>query len=331
VSNSWNPGIHTPFFKTSDTVESNLEEDDEVDEDHEFAQRRPLLGPGRSHPDEIKPPLSDSPQAHPSRDSYDGVPCFMHSRSSSDFLITKPTGYFPDVCISAEPAADSPGIGYDVLEKYLNRLSQRYARPWKRSPQPAMDVPGGALPSPLKVKIHDSVFKLRNGKSLSKSIRLGRRYLFFSLEDGMVLTSNLEELVMGSLDTNSPKPQGMPIPLSFVPSSHLSLTPPDEFSTSPNSTYFRPLHEMLLHDGSWWIDIQSPTSEEMRLLGEVFHLHPLTMEDIFQGVDCPQETREKVEVFVNYYFCVVKAMDTEMIQFNFFLVRGPPPLIFNTG
>lgn len=47
----------------------------------------------------------------------------------------------------------------------------------------------------------------------------------------------------------------------------------------------------------WWLDVLSPTSEEMHVLRRAFGIHPLTVEDIML-----QESREKVELFKNYYF-----------------------------
>ena len=47
----------------------------------------------------------------------------------------------------------------------------------------------------------------------------------------------------------------------------------------------------------WWLDVLSPTNEEMHILRRAFGIHPLTVEDIML-----QEAREKVELFKNYYF-----------------------------
>lgn len=47
----------------------------------------------------------------------------------------------------------------------------------------------------------------------------------------------------------------------------------------------------------WWLDVLSPTNEEMHVLRRAFGIHPLTVEDIML-----QEAREKVELFKNYYF-----------------------------
>lgn len=55
----------------------------------------------------------------------------------------------------------------------------------------------------------------------------------------------------------------------------------------------------LFHNGesTWWLDCICPTDAEMKVLAKAFGLHPLTAEDIRM-----QETREKVELFHNYYF-----------------------------
>ena len=48
---------------------------------------------------------------------------------------------------------------------------------------------------------------------------------------------------------------------------------------------------------TFWLDILCPTNDEMRVLAKAFGIHGLTTEDIMM-----QETREKVELFRNYYF-----------------------------
>ena len=50
-------------------------------------------------------------------------------------------------------------------------------------------------------------------------------------------------------------------------------------------------------EGTWWLDCSCPTDAEMKVIFKAFGLHPLTSEDIRM-----QETREKVELFKNYYF-----------------------------
>ncbi|KAJ3558813.1 hypothetical protein NM688_g704 [Phlebia brevispora] len=61
-------------------------------------------------------------------------------------------------------------------------------------------------------------------------------------------------------------------------------------------------------DRAWWLDISSPTWEDMRAIGKLLHLHPLTLEDILQ-----QDPREKLEVFpkLGYYFIVFRAIESQ--------------------
>lgn len=54
----------------------------------------------------------------------------------------------------------------------------------------------------------------------------------------------------------------------------------------------------------FWLDILDPLEEEMKVLSKTFGLHPLTTEDIFLG-----ETREKLEVFRQYYFVCFTSFD----------------------
>lgn len=48
---------------------------------------------------------------------------------------------------------------------------------------------------------------------------------------------------------------------------------------------------------AFWLDVLSPTEQEMKVISKAFGIHPLTTEDIMM-----QEAREKVELFRNYYF-----------------------------
>ncbi|KAH9960920.1 hypothetical protein BC827DRAFT_1267969 [Russula dissimulans] len=56
----------------------------------------------------------------------------------------------------------------------------------------------------------------------------------------------------------------------------------------------------------WWLDVASPSWEDMKTLGRLLHLHPLTLEDILQ-----QEPHEKLELFpkLGYYFIVFRAVE----------------------
>ncbi|KAI9813753.1 MAG: Mg(2+) transporter [Pycnora praestabilis] len=60
---------------------------------------------------------------------------------------------------------------------------------------------------------------------------------------------------------------------------------------------FRDLFQLDPEGGVWWLDVQNPSEEELTAISRAFSIHPLTNEDIRT-----QETREKVELFRQYYF-----------------------------
>lgn len=60
---------------------------------------------------------------------------------------------------------------------------------------------------------------------------------------------------------------------------------------------FRDLFELGPEGGAWWLDVFSPTEDEVGAISRAFAIHPLTSEDILT-----QEAREKVELFKHYYF-----------------------------
>ncbi|KAL9125772.1 MAG: hypothetical protein Q9217_005075 [Psora testacea] len=65
---------------------------------------------------------------------------------------------------------------------------------------------------------------------------------------------------------------------------------------NPSET-FRDLFDLPEGSGVWWLDILSPTEEELHAFQRAFGIHRLTTEDIIT-----QEAREKVELFKQYYF-----------------------------
>lgn len=60
---------------------------------------------------------------------------------------------------------------------------------------------------------------------------------------------------------------------------------------------FRDLFDLGPGGGVWWLDMLNPSEEEINAISRAFAIHPLTSEDIKT-----QETREKVELFRQYYF-----------------------------
>ncbi|KAG6857527.1 hypothetical protein H0H87_000126 [Tephrocybe sp. NHM501043] len=89
------------------------------------------------------------------------------------------------------------------------------------------------------------------------------------------------------------------------------MRPRDYMSPSP-ATSPSPTPPLLVKPKAWYLEVASPTWEDMRTLGKasvyliMLHLHPLTLEDILQ-----QDPREKLELFpkLGYYFISFRAIE----------------------
>lgn len=62
-------------------------------------------------------------------------------------------------------------------------------------------------------------------------------------------------------------------------------------------------------DGVWWLNMNNPTENEIRVICKAFGVHPLTIEDI-----TAQETREKIELFPSYYFACFRSFSVVEIE-----------------
>ncbi|KIK28576.1 hypothetical protein PISMIDRAFT_38407, partial [Pisolithus microcarpus 441] len=62
---------------------------------------------------------------------------------------------------------------------------------------------------------------------------------------------------------------------------------------------------------AWWLDVANPNWDDLRTIGKLLHLHPLTLEDILQ-----RDIREKLELFpkLGYRFIVFRAMDNAITR-----------------
>ena len=81
---------------------------------------------------------------------------------------------------------------------------------------------------------------------------------------------------------------------------------------SDGITTFRDLFELGPDGGVWWLDVTNPTNAELECLRKAFKIHPLTKEDIEQ-----QETREKVELFSQYYFVCFRSFHSDVTSDDF--------------
>ena len=55
-----------------------------------------------------------------------------------------------------------------------------------------------------------------------------------------------------------------------------------------------------------WVDLAAPTEDELRILSDVFHLHPLSVEDARSAIQFP-----KVETYPGYLYLVLHGIDVE--------------------
>ncbi|KAH9902295.1 cora-domain-containing protein [Xylariomycetidae sp. FL2044] len=110
--------------------------------------------------------------------------------------------------------------------------------------------------------------------------------------------------------TLSPKPQPQPEHTAASSRNHSGdATPMRSRSPFPGMKSPPPNGEKKPLYGErpvWWLDVLSPTEEEMKVLSKAFGIHPLTAEDIML-----QEQREKVELFRHYYFVNYRSFDQD--------------------
>ncbi|TFY82653.1 hypothetical protein EWM64_g1359 [Hericium alpestre] len=123
----------------------------------------------------------------------------------------------------------------------------------------------------------------------------------------------LEEIITKSASrkpactTSSTQGRGRGADGSLPPLPHQDYMLPDDGKSIPPKTKKSPVDDGPGPHQAWWLDVASPTWEDMRAIGKLLQLHPLTLEDILQ-----QEPREKLELFpkLGYHFIVFRAIES---------------------
>ncbi|GJJ77328.1 magnesium transporter [Entomortierella parvispora] len=82
----------------------------------------------------------------------------------------------------------------------------------------------------------------------------------------------------------------------------------------------------MLQAGCFWLDVLAPTDSEIRMLSQVFRIHPLTTEDILM-----EEGREKCEMFLNYYFVCFRTFVLDPTSHNYLQPLSVYTLVFPNG
>lgn len=104
-----------------------------------------------------------------------------------------------------------------------------------------------------------------------------------------------------------------------VPTSGRATPQPNNISKPPRPKRYGPRP-------TFWLDVLCPTSEEMRVLAKAFGIHGLTVEDIMM-----QETREKVELFRNYYFINYRTFEQDKEDDNYLEPINIYIIVFREG
>ncbi|KAG0224521.1 CorA metal ion transporter [Mortierella sp. GBA43] len=82
----------------------------------------------------------------------------------------------------------------------------------------------------------------------------------------------------------------------------------------------------MLQAGYFWLDVLAPTDEEIKMLSQVFRIHPLTTEDILM-----EEGREKCEMFLNYYFVCFRTFVLDASSHNYLQALSVYTLVLPGG
>lgn len=110
----------------------------------------------------------------------------------------------------------------------------------------------------------------------------------------------------------------------FAMDSEYTLHAPDISSLLREENSFSSLFDSA--KGTWWLDCLDPTNQEIATFSKTFGIHPLTAEDIMT-----RESREKVELFKNYYFVCFHTFDSDATSENFLQPVNVYMVVFREG
>ncbi|ERF68152.1 hypothetical protein EPUS_08218 [Endocarpon pusillum Z07020] len=117
-----------------------------------------------------------------------------------------------------------------------------------------------------------------------------------------------------------------------APSLISELKPSSRDASGPQSGQATPQHNKASKPKrygprpTFWLDVLCPTNDEMRVLAKAFGVHGLTAEDIMM-----QETREKVELFRNYYFINYRTFEQDKEDANYLEPVNIYIVVFRNG
>ncbi|KAK2628624.1 hypothetical protein QTJ16_001727 [Diplocarpon rosae] len=203
-----------------------------------------------------------------------------------------------DVCFPLHPAGNKNTleIDFELLEDFIANEENREKTPPHGQPQarifhdlrpqtteiPTIVTPDGEFVDVRSGGSSELSEKLSNSQDLEDETfcepqRIENRFEFFStLGESTIHAAEFGDLVLPGEDVRS----------------LFTLPPPTEES-----------------GGVWWLNMNSPTKEEIQTICKAFGVHPLTIEDINH-----QEAREKIELFPSYYFACFRSFHVEEVD-----------------
>lgn len=166
--------------------------------------------------------------------------------------------------------------------------------------------------------------KERDGQSSSASSSAALKYVP-NIHRTLTNASRSTGVQFGNNRVEGETDNGAPDRFSFFCSeSDETVHAPDLTSLLGDDDTF----QTLFRDGkpTWWLDCVCPTDSEMKALSKAFGIHPLTAEDIRM-----QETREKVELFKQYYFVCFHTFESDKESEDFLEPINVYIVVFRNG
>ncbi|ODV95958.1 hypothetical protein PACTADRAFT_49384 [Pachysolen tannophilus NRRL Y-2460] len=214
----------------------------------------------------------------------------------------------------------SSKLRINETEPINGRLRPPKVVPWERKPQKQA--------SPLPPQVLGA--NINNNFDYSKNLIEQFRFTYFRedlestihsptisglLQEGQSFADLFSASHYGSMSYNKQASMSASDGLEHTLTNSSSQQPPlqqnqNSKSNTP-SNYKTPTPSVNIKDqdelggvSPFWLDVLNPTEEEMKVLSKAFNIHPLTTEDIYLG-----ETREKVELFKDYYLVCFRSFD----------------------
>lgn len=229
-----------------------------------------------------------------------------------------------DVCFPMVPKhVRVRGIDFDEIEEFITEQRLENEEIVKRENELRLQMSGSMTTSAEKFSTAALRYTPKKGSSSPSDVssKSAESPVEEKVDSGSIYSE--ESYHPGDSDTGSSS--GIPDRFSFFNSmNEETIHGPDIPSLFEEGQPVRSSFEP--EDSIWWLDCTCPTDEEMKVLAKAFGIHPLTAEDIRM-----QETREKVEMFRNYYFVCFHTFETDSESEDFLEPINVYIVVFRQG